>query len=155
MVPLLNVLSKTYQLKAAIKLFSQCNGVPETKLLILTFLPTAKLGGRHTWPKTLWNSNIMNCQQQSPKKLHLQLKRKRGKAPARKCSAKTKNTTFELTMKINYSLSSFTWISAKLFITSSITSDITSDNADDTTLMAESKEELKRLLMQVRVEQLA
>ena len=32
---------------------------------------------------------------------------------------------------------------------------IASDNADDTTLMAESKEELKRLLMQVRVEQLA
>ena len=32
---------------------------------------------------------------------------------------------------------------------------IISDNADDTTLMAESKEELKRLLMQVRVEQLA
>ena len=53
MVTLLNVLSKTYQLKIAIKLFSQCNGVPENKLLILTFLPTAKLGGRHTWHKTL------------------------------------------------------------------------------------------------------
>ena len=52
MVPLPNILNKTYQLKVAIKLFSQCNGVPENKLLLLTFLPIVKLGGRHTRHKT-------------------------------------------------------------------------------------------------------